>query len=111
MNLSARLGTAANLGHLAKRQIRSPLIQGNLLLLQVQALFISAVAAFLAFLLARVLPPLDKMPLEMPQDSLPSNMSAVLSHLVKSGKYITSLAEERGSVDSTVTTGGTVIRE
>lgn len=71
MNLSARLGTAANMGTLRTRSTRQPLIKGNLLLLQVQALLVSAVAAALSFFLGIVAPSREKMPMEMPQDSPP----------------------------------------
>ena len=75
MNLSARLGTAANMGLLRTRASRQPLIKGNLLLLQVQALIVSAVAATLSFLLGIIVPSRAKMPMEMPQDSPPSDGS------------------------------------
>lgn len=71
MNLSARLGTAANTGLLHSRETRQPIIRGNLLLLQVQALLVSAVAAALAFVLGVLAPSKEKMPMEMPQDSPP----------------------------------------
>ena len=56
MNLSARLGTAANIGELDKPSLRRSLILGNLTLLQVQATVVSFVAALVAFALARVMP-------------------------------------------------------
>lgn len=56
MNLSARLGTAANLGQLDKPDTRRSIILGNLTLLQVQATVVSFVAAVVAFGLSRVLP-------------------------------------------------------
>ncbi|KIO25583.1 hypothetical protein M407DRAFT_208950 [Tulasnella calospora MUT 4182] len=71
LNLSARLGTAANMGLLNSRESRQPLILGNLLLLQVQALLVSCAAAALSFVLGLVLPSREKMPMEMPQDSPP----------------------------------------
>ncbi|KAG8927638.1 hypothetical protein FRC01_007145 [Tulasnella sp. 417] len=71
LNLSARLGTAANMGLLNSRESRQPLILGNLLLLQVQALLVSCAAAALSFFLGLVLPSREKMPMEMPQDSPP----------------------------------------
>lgn len=56
MNLSARLGTAANIGELDKPSIRRQLILGNLSLLQVQATVVSFIAAVVAFALGRVMP-------------------------------------------------------
>ncbi|EMD34326.1 hypothetical protein CERSUDRAFT_55373 [Gelatoporia subvermispora B] len=56
MNLSARLGTAANIGQLDKPSTRREIILGNLTLLQVQATVVSFVAACVAFLLGRVIP-------------------------------------------------------
>ena len=56
MNLSARMGTAANMGELDKRSTRNKLILGNLTLLQVQATVVSLVAACVAFALGRLLP-------------------------------------------------------
>lgn len=57
MNLSARLSTAANIGDLDNRRVRRTLIFGNLSLLQVQALLVSAVAAVLSFLLGIIMGP------------------------------------------------------
>jgi solute carrier family 41 len=51
MCLSARLGTSANIGELDKKKTRHALLFANLSLLQLQALLISSVAAFLSFLL------------------------------------------------------------
>ncbi|CAK5264011.1 unnamed protein product [Mycena citricolor] len=45
MNLSARLGTAANVGELDEPQARREIIVGNLALLQVQAAVVSFIAA------------------------------------------------------------------
>lgn len=56
MNLSARLGTAANVGELDRPDIRRKLILGNLSLLQVQATVVSFVAAVVAFALGRIMP-------------------------------------------------------
>lgn len=56
MNLSARLGTAANIGELDKPSVRRALILGNLTLLQVQATVVSFVAAIVAFALGRIMP-------------------------------------------------------
>lgn len=56
MNLSARLGTAANMGQLDSPNSRKSLISGNLALLQVQAAVVSFVAACVSFLLGLVVP-------------------------------------------------------
>ncbi|KAG8887461.1 hypothetical protein FRB99_004262, partial [Tulasnella sp. 403] len=71
MNLSARLGTAAAMGGLRERRVRKGVVWGNVMLLQVQALVVSAVAALVAFGLGVVLGKREEMPLEMPQDSPP----------------------------------------
>jgi len=55
MNLSARLGTAANLGDLDIPSVRNALIFGNLALLQVQAAVVSFIAACVSFLLSRII--------------------------------------------------------
>ena len=52
MNLSARLGTAANMGELDDPKRRRKIILGNLALLQVQATVVACVAAFVAVLLS-----------------------------------------------------------
>ena len=62
MNLSARLGTAANMGELDKPSLRRRIILGNLSLLQVQATVVSFVAALVAFGLGRVMPQPSEMP-------------------------------------------------
>ena len=54
MNLSARLGTAANMGDLDHPSKRRSIILGNLSLLQVQATIVSFVAACVAFLMSRI---------------------------------------------------------
>ncbi len=56
MNLSARLGTAANIGELDKPKARRAIILGNLSLLQVQATVVSFVAALVASGLSRIMP-------------------------------------------------------
>ncbi len=56
MNLSARLGTASNLGDLDTPSIRNVLIFGNLALLQVQAAVVSFIAACLTYSLRRPRP-------------------------------------------------------
>lgn len=56
MNLSARLGTAANMGDLDDPSVRNALIFGNLALIQVQAAAISFIAACFAFLISTIFP-------------------------------------------------------
>jgi len=51
MNLAARFSTSANIGELDLRTTRQVLVRGNLALLQVQALLVSAFAGLLAFAL------------------------------------------------------------
>ncbi|KAJ6457064.1 Mg transporter [Mycena vitilis] len=56
MNLSARLGTAANVGELDDPPVRRSIIIGNLALLQVQATVVSFVAAGVSLVLGLVVP-------------------------------------------------------
>ncbi|KAJ6630275.1 hypothetical protein B0H10DRAFT_1983851 [Mycena sp. CBHHK59/15] len=56
MNLSARLGTAANVGELDDPSARRSIIVGNLALLQVQATVVSFVAAGVSLLLGLIVP-------------------------------------------------------
>ncbi|TFK66795.1 Mg transporter [Pluteus cervinus] len=56
MNLSARLGTAANIGELDEPTHRWSLIRGNLVLLQVQATAVSFVAACMSLILGLMTP-------------------------------------------------------
>ncbi|KAK0528378.1 hypothetical protein OC834_004071 [Tilletia horrida] len=56
MNLSLRMSTSANIGELDIRRTRQTLIAGNLALLQVQALIVSAFAGTLAFVLGVITP-------------------------------------------------------
>lgn len=56
MNLSARLGTAANTGVLEAEGVRREIVIGNLTLLQVQATVVSFVAACFAFLVGLAVP-------------------------------------------------------
>ena len=69
MNLSARLGTAANLGDLDVPSIRNSLILGNLALIQVQAAVISFIAACFPFLLGVIFPGVG----EGPPESVPAH--------------------------------------
>ncbi|KAF4604330.1 hypothetical protein EYR40_001509 [Pleurotus pulmonarius] len=56
MNLSARLGTAANVGELDDPKTRRGMILGNLTLLQVQAAVVSFVAAGVSLVLGLMIP-------------------------------------------------------
>jgi solute carrier family 41 len=56
MNLSARLGTASNMGDLDIPSIRNDIIFGNLALLQVQAAVVSFIAACFTFALGMIIP-------------------------------------------------------
>jgi solute carrier family 41 len=76
MNLSARLSTAANIGDLDNRLVRKTLIFGNLSLLQVQAILVSAVAAVLSFVLGILMGPTSE-----PKDDSPAK--TITLHLLK----------------------------
>lgn len=75
MNLSARLGTAANVGDLDDPLIRRGMILGNLALLQVQAAVVSFVAASVSLVLGLVIPrtppPQGSVSVRTPRPSLP----------------------------------------
>lgn len=78
MNLSARLGTAANVGELNEPKQRRVMIIGNLALLQVQAAVVSFVAACIAIILGLFVPHGD------PAAPSPSNNStATIALLVR----------------------------
>lgn len=85
MNLSARLGTAANTGVLEVEGVRREIVFGNLTLLQVQATVVSFVAACFAFLVG----------LAVPDPPAPSESSSVareigvsiLNHLARKPIY------------------------
>jgi solute carrier family 41 len=62
MNLSARLGTAANVGELDDPETRSRIIFGNLSLLQVQATVVSFVAACVSVILSLIVPKISSQP-------------------------------------------------
>lgn len=78
MNLSARLGTAANVGELDRPAIRRKLILGNLSLLQVQATVVSFVAAVVAFALGRIMPPQPTETIGLPGSESGPVMNATL---------------------------------
>jgi len=100
MNLSARLGTAANMGELDKPAARKGLILGNLSLLQVQATVVSFVAACVAFLLGRIIsnPQLESLP-PLPSNgtviTLPNNGTADGMLESRSFVFLRSLHESR----------------
>lgn len=56
MNLSARLGTAANVGELDDPPVRRAMVIGNITLLQVQAILVSFVAACVTLILGLFIP-------------------------------------------------------
>lgn len=56
MNLSARLGTAANVGELDDPHVRRLMIIGNLALLQLQAAVVSFIAAGVSLILGLIVP-------------------------------------------------------
>ncbi|EDR11152.1 Mg transporter [Laccaria bicolor S238N-H82] len=64
MNLSARLGTAANIGELDDPLVRRSMIVGNLSLLQVQAISVSFIASCTALVLGRFVPQNSPMPVK-----------------------------------------------
>jgi solute carrier family 41 len=64
MNLSARLGTASNMGDLDIPSVRNNIILGNLALLQVQAAVVSFIAASFSFLLTTIVPGAGENPSE-----------------------------------------------
>lgn len=64
MNLSARLGTAANLGQLDDHDARRKTISGSLALLQVQATVVASVAACVSMVLGLLVP--DPSPIPPP---------------------------------------------
>lgn len=82
MNLSARLGTAANIGELDDPPVRRSMIVGNLSLLQVQATVVSFVAACVSLVLGLIVPrtppPAPPSP-NVARDALPS-----LLHILQS---------------------------
>jgi solute carrier family 41 len=75
MNLSARLGTAANMGELDDRSAQRKIVGGNLALLQVQATVVAFVAACVAMLLGLLVPELYSGPV----DPFPQNSTLLLT--------------------------------
>ena len=81
MNLSARLGTAANTGALEVEGVKREIVVGNLILLQVQATVVSFVAACFAFLVGLAVPN-PPAPSEPPSVAREIGMS-ILHHFVR----------------------------
>lgn len=86
MNLSARLGTAANVGELDDPKIRRSMILGNLALLQVQTVSVSFIAACIALILGRFVP--RNAPLTAPSASSNITTTAVRELLTHSLEYV-----------------------
>jgi solute carrier family 41 len=76
MNLSARLGTASNMGDLDIPSVRNVIILGNLALLQVQAALVSFIAACFTFLLGTIIPGVG----EESSDPLPTDTRDLFRH-------------------------------
>lgn len=81
MNLSARLGTAANTGALEAEGVKREIVVGNLILLQVQAAVVSFVAACFAFLVGLAVPD-PPAPPESPSTAREVGLS-LLRHLAR----------------------------
>jgi len=81
MNLSARLGTAANTGALEVEGIKREIVLGNLILLQVQATVVSFVAACFAFLVGLAVP--DPPPPSGPPSVTREIRVSILSHFAR----------------------------
>ncbi|OJA11197.1 hypothetical protein AZE42_06241 [Rhizopogon vesiculosus] len=77
MNLSARLGTAANIGQLDDKRVQRKIVLGNLALLQVQATVVAFVAACVAMLLGLFVPEVS--PTVDPVDPFPQNSTLLLT--------------------------------
>ncbi len=84
MNLSARLGTAANMGDLDVPSVRNALILGNLALIQVQSAVVSFIAACFPFLLSTIFPGVGE---ESPE-SLPPDTRAPPTGFSKFNEYV-----------------------
>ncbi|KAF8061747.1 Mg transporter [Lyophyllum atratum] len=88
MNLSARLGTAANVGDLDDPALRRSLIFGNLSLLQVQAAVVSFIAACVVLVLGLALPHVapGASPAAPLNSTSPTDMTArAIAHVLESG--------------------------
>ncbi|KAJ7042014.1 Mg transporter [Mycena alexandri] len=86
MNLSARLGTAANVGELDDPSARRAIIIGNLALLQVQATVVSFVAAGVSLVLGLIVPRSETTVQEVLATRRPlPHVPPVADHLRRSG--------------------------
>ncbi|KDR81991.1 hypothetical protein GALMADRAFT_240399 [Galerina marginata CBS 339.88] len=82
MNLSARLGTAANVGELDDPAVMRSIIMGSLALLQVQTISVSFIAACIALILGRFVPrngP-QKLPSPIPTNSTSTVVRELLTY-------------------------------
>lgn len=86
MNLSARLGTAANMGDLDHPAKRHSIILGNLSLLQVQATIVSFVAVCVSFLMGMVVTAGAEPNLEVPGDGAADFVRAIYARGVHKPK-------------------------
>ncbi|KAF8898263.1 Mg transporter [Gymnopilus junonius] len=84
MNLSARLGTAANVGELDEPSVRTAIILGSLALLQVQTISVSFLAACIALILGRVVPRAVPQPIPSAPASTNSTATAIRDALTYS---------------------------
>jgi solute carrier family 41 len=91
MNLSARLGTASNIGDLDTPSIRNALILGNLALLQVQAVVVSFIAACFSFFLSTIIPGVG----EAHPEPLPADARDPFRHYLRSAGQGHSLRRPR----------------
>src|SRR6266576_6703508 len=73
MNLSARLGTAANVGELDDLAVRRSMITGNMALLQVQTISVAFVAGCVSLLLGIILPRHTAAVTKPPSSALPKD--------------------------------------
>lgn len=82
MNLSARLGTAANVGELDDKEARKSMIWGNLSLLQVQAAVVSFVAGSLSLVLSLIMPRTVAPPSPSKTSPTPSSTASLVRALL-----------------------------
>ncbi|KAG1865378.1 hypothetical protein F4604DRAFT_1881974 [Suillus subluteus] len=97
MNLSARLGTAANMGGLDDRGAQRKIVGGNLALLQVQATVVAFVAACVAMLLGLFVPQYSS-----PVDPFPQNSTLSLTARVPGPSLPSGDSQQSGSVRFTM---------
>ncbi|KAG2040276.1 hypothetical protein BDR03DRAFT_1008244 [Suillus americanus] len=97
MNLSARLGTAANMGELDDRGAQRKIVGGNLALLQVQATVVAFVAACVAMLLGLFVPQYSG-----PVDPFPQNSTLSLTARVPRPSLPPGDNQQSGSVRFTM---------